>query len=148
MGDRLLKSRSGNVVNEDGIKFHSQMYTLTVISATANAWTTRNSEAHVYSVSDGAGGVVWRMSFNITGLFASPTSTASLDIDDITFASLGSAGGQTITSYQNQNTTTTYTSLAEASRGGNNIISYVNANHQVFGFTADVTLASKPTFVA
>jgi len=142
MGDRLLKSRSGNVVNEDGIKFHSQQYALTV---NGTNWITDRARGNVYSLSDGAGGLVWRMTFNISGTFSIATAAAVIAIDDVVVKNIPG-------SYQSVATWASggcaVQSTCYATIGGNSFNGTSTSAKTIWGFSGDIELNAKPSFVA
>ena len=140
MGDRLLKSRSGNVVNEDGIKFHSQQYNLTV-----TGWSTVKTVGHVYSVSDGAGGEIWRISLNLGGTIAT-TNAFTLTIDDITFEAFTPNGVQALAAYS---TLLAINDACARTRSGSGEIDVKGtSNTTEWAISGDVQLTGKPSFVA
>ena len=128
----------------DGFEAHSQQYNLTTGGTNWN--TPVRAVGYVYSVSDGAGGTIWRMSFNIVGSFSIATPTPEVTIDGVSF----------------KNYATTTQSITASCDGGGAVAcsAFVgNTIKSIFGdsfgsaktlwfFSGDVELDLKPTFVA
>jgi len=126
----------------DGFEAHSQQYTIEITSSTT--WATRLAEANVYSISDGSGGTVWRIAFNIAGL-AALVGDIGINITGIVFDS-------TPDNYQAITVAATGGGLttggAHANPGTSLFSAFSSVDKTLWSFSGDLKLNAKPLFVA
>jgi len=141
----------------DGFEAHSQQYNLTV-TGVGGGWTTATGGAVgvVYSVSDGVGGTIWRMAFNIVGAWAAKPSSNffSLSVANVTFKDItGGDSDQAVTitdrllgsraAEEFINAFATKNSSAIAS-----VFAVSMDYNNIYQLSGDVELNAKPSFVA
>ena len=130
MGDRLLKSRSGEVVA-------SGSYALTV---SGTNWNTEKATGIPYKLVDGS----WRIKFNIVGSLSVSASAIDLTIAGLTFLNI--AGGYPQAVSCDGNATQWANAHARSNIGQVRISS--GGSNGWYSVSGDVELDSKPTFVA
>jgi len=141
MGDRLLKSRSG-VINDQQFQ-----YDLTVTgNGTGGTFPTTRAVGRVYSVKDESNNTVWRMAFNINGTFSTPTFAPSFFITGVEFKA---AANQAIAFFQGAAiSATNYPIVSYTASGTNRVDGFHSVVATNYMFSGDVELNAKPSFVA
>jgi len=128
-----------------GFEAHSQQYTLTTTSTSGGTWTIARAQGYVYSLDDGAGGAIWRMTFNIAGSYSIATAAPVVNITVIIVKN-------TANSYQSVSTWASGGGAAQSTCyvgvGGNALNGTSTAAKTIWGFNGDIELNAKPSFVA